>query len=166
MCGSRHRHHRSNGVETVADRRGSMRETHATAPDLRASDADRERVVELLRDHAAAGRLTTEELEERIDAAFAATTGGDLDALLADLPRLRDPRRSERSRERARRAFAEHLRTYVMVMVLLVAIWALTGMGYFWPVWPALGWGIGILCHAGSTPRHTRSRAPSAIARA
>jgi hypothetical protein len=30
--------------------------------------------------------------------------------------------------------------------VLLVAIWALTGAGYFWPVWPILGWG---LCLAG-----------------
>ncbi|MBA3437053.1 MAG: XRE family transcriptional regulator, partial [Thermoleophilaceae bacterium] len=30
-------------------------------------------------------------------------------------------------------------------MALLVAIWALTGEGYFWPVWPALGWGIGLM---------------------
>jgi hypothetical protein len=30
-------------------------------------------------------------------------------------------------------------------MALLVAIWALTGMGYFWPVWPALGWGFALL---------------------
>jgi hypothetical protein len=27
-------------------------------------------------------------------------------------------------------------------MVLLVSIWVLTGAGYFWPVWPMLGWGI------------------------
>ena len=25
---------------------------------------------------------------------------------------------------------------------MFVAIWALTGMGYFWPVWPILGWGV------------------------
>jgi hypothetical protein len=33
-------------------------------------------------------------------------------------------------------------------MVVLVAIWALTGAGYPWPVWPALGWGIGLVPHA------------------
>jgi hypothetical protein len=34
------------------------------------------------------------------------------------------------------------LRAWVSTSVLLVAIWALTGMGYFWPVWPILGWGV------------------------
>jgi hypothetical protein len=34
-----------------------------------------------------------------------------------------------------------------MVMVLLVVIWAVTGAGYFWPVWPMLGWGIGLFSH-------------------
>ena len=36
------------------------------------------------------------------------------------------------------------LRPFVVVNVLLIAIWALTGAGYFWPVWPLLGWGVGI----------------------
>ena len=56
---------------------------------LRASDADRERVAVSLRDHAVAGRLTTEELDARTGRAFAARTLGELDALLADLPRER-----------------------------------------------------------------------------
>jgi hypothetical protein len=34
------------------------------------------------------------------------------------------------------------LRAFVATSVLLVAIWALTGAGYFWPVWPILGWGV------------------------
>ncbi len=122
-------------------------------PDMRASDADRDRVVDMLRDHAAAGRLSADELEERIEVALAARTAGELDALLTDLPGSADRRRTEHRHDLARRAFAEHLRVYLMVMVLLVAIWALTGMGYFWPVWPALGWGIGIACHGMSTPR-------------
>jgi hypothetical protein len=33
-------------------------------------------------------------------------------------------------------------RTWIATSVMLVAIWALTGMGYFWPVWPILGWGL------------------------
>jgi hypothetical protein len=54
--------------------------------DLRASDAEREQLVDSLRDHAAAGRLTTDELEERTAAAYGATTRGELVALRRDLP--------------------------------------------------------------------------------
>ena len=56
--------------------------------DLRASDDDRERVVDVLRDHTAAGRLTVDELDERIDRAYAARTLGDLVPLTRDLPEL------------------------------------------------------------------------------
>jgi hypothetical protein len=55
-------------------------------PRMRASDADRERTVSLLREHHAEGRLTAEEFNDRLDQAFAAKTTGELDALLADLP--------------------------------------------------------------------------------
>src|ERR1700759_4233160 len=57
-------------------------------PRLGASDADRERVVNLLREHHAEGRLDLEEFHERLNAAYAAKTIGDLDALLADLPAI------------------------------------------------------------------------------
>jgi Domain of unknown function (DUF1707) len=57
-------------------------------PKLRASDADRERTVALLSEHLAAGRLTAEEFQERLDAAYAAKTLGQLDELLADLPAI------------------------------------------------------------------------------
>lgn len=53
---------------------------------LRASDADRERVVSVLRTQAGEGRLTLEELSERSAAAYAARTVGELDALTSDLP--------------------------------------------------------------------------------
>lgn len=56
------------------------------AEQRRASHADREQVAERLRDAAGDGRLTLEELEERLDAAFAARTYGELDRLLVDLP--------------------------------------------------------------------------------
>jgi uncharacterized protein DUF1707 len=52
----------------------------------RASDAEREAVVARLRDAAGEGRLTVEELAERIDAAYAAKTQADLEPLTADLP--------------------------------------------------------------------------------
>lgn len=56
------------------------------APDIRASDAEREMIVARLSEHAAAGRLTLAELEERIGLAYAATTRAELTKLLADLP--------------------------------------------------------------------------------
>jgi Domain of unknown function (DUF1707) len=57
-------------------------------PRLRASDADRERTAQLLREHHAVGRLTAEEFNGRIEQVFQARTLGDLDALLADLPAI------------------------------------------------------------------------------
>ena len=113
---------------------------------MRASEAEREAAVEKLRRHGADGRLDVVELEERIDAAFAARTRDELAELTADLPSL--PREGE---------FAEHLRVYLVVMGLLVAIWALTcAPGHFWPIWPALGWGIGVASHWSAAGRPRR----------
>ena len=55
-------------------------------PELRVSDADREATVVRLRVAGGEGRLTLEELAERVEAADAARTRADLDALTADLP--------------------------------------------------------------------------------
>jgi hypothetical protein len=58
---------------------------------LRASDADREQATDLLRENAAAGRLTLSELEQRVQSAIAATTRAELARLLADLPEPAGP---------------------------------------------------------------------------
>jgi DUF1707 SHOCT-like domain len=58
------------------------------APDIRASDKDRERVVDVLGQHCAGGRLSVKDLDERTSAALSAQTRGELDALLVDLPEL------------------------------------------------------------------------------
>jgi Domain of unknown function (DUF1707) len=52
----------------------------------RASDADRDRTAAALREHLAAGRLTIEEFDERLDKAYAAKTLGELDQIMTDLP--------------------------------------------------------------------------------
>ncbi len=57
-------------------------------PNLRASDADRDRVADALQRHTAEGRLTLDEFDQRTAAAYAARTIGDLDAITADLPPL------------------------------------------------------------------------------
>ncbi|MFF4400181.1 DUF1707 domain-containing protein [Streptomyces sp. NPDC001480] len=56
------------------------------APELRASDADRERVTEILRDALAEGRLEMEEFEERLEATYKARTYGELTPITRDLP--------------------------------------------------------------------------------
>ena len=57
-------------------------------PELRASHEDRDRVVELLRTAAGDGRLTAEELDERLEAALTARTHSELAVLTADLPAI------------------------------------------------------------------------------
>lgn len=54
--------------------------------DLRASDADRERVAKILHDAMGEGRLTIDELDERLQSVYAAKTLGELVPLTADLP--------------------------------------------------------------------------------
>ena len=70
-------------------------------PALRASDADRERTVALLREHRAEGRLTLEEFTDRMSAAYLARTNDDLEELKRDLPSAHAA--GGRSRRRATR---------------------------------------------------------------
>ena len=58
----------------------------ARPTELRASDADRDRIADLLRDAHAEGRLTAEEHAERVEGVLAAKTVGELDAFVRDLP--------------------------------------------------------------------------------
>jgi hypothetical protein len=65
----------------------SHQETSRAADDwIRVSDRDREHVTTQLRDSFVEGRLTREELDERITAALNARTVGDLRSITADLP--------------------------------------------------------------------------------
>jgi Domain of unknown function (DUF1707) len=84
--------------------------------DLRIGDAERDVAMDQLREHFAAGRLTLDELTERIDGALAAKTQTQIDALMADLPRLSEaltPRRTEASSDTGR---------YVVSMLVLFAL--------------------------------------------
>lgn len=51
-------------------------------------------------------------------------------------------------RVQARMGFLVHVAVYVVANVGFIVIWSLTGRGYPWFVWPALGWGIGLFAHA------------------
>jgi Domain of unknown function (DUF1707) len=138
------------------------------AADLRASDAEREGVVDELREQSVAGRLDPADLEERVHDAYRARTRGELARLTADLParestQLPAPRRQS---EWLRRRLA----SFVTVNSMCVAVWAATGAhGGFWPSWVMLGTGIplfsalvhrgfGVQPHRGRRRRDTRVR--------
>jgi hypothetical protein len=53
-----------------------------------------------------------------------------------------------RRRLKQKRDFAGHLLVYIMVNGFLVIIWAITSGGFFWPVFPIVGWGIGVVMNA------------------
>src|SRR5262249_2838183 len=112
--------------------------------DVRASDDERDRVAREIREHYAAGRLDEDELNERVEAAYAARTHGDLQALQADLPALPATRSQERADiARRRRALERRLLQQsggaLVPFAICTAIWAFTGAsGSFWPIWVLL----------------------------
>ncbi len=139
MRGHHHRAHRPHRSLPTA--------VTSARDELRASDAEREEAVALLREHAGSGRLEVAELSDRVDAVYAARTRAEVGGSLRDLPAIAPPGRREAVRARDRHEFFGHLRSYVLVNLLLVALWAATGADYFWPLWPLLGWGVGIASH-------------------
>jgi hypothetical protein len=126
---------------------------------LRASDADRESVAQRLRAAFSEGRLTLHEYDERVRDAYAATTYGELTALLTDLPDVTPLGRSqvmpaasekppvpESPGGHTTRWIAGVWSSWFTVACILTVIWVLTGThGTFWPVWPLGIWGAVLL---------------------
>lgn len=114
----------------------------AEAPaDTRVDDDARREVGEALGLHMAAGRLTFAEYEARLDQVFAARTEAELAAVTRDLP----PVVTATGRRRRLLAARAMLTGWLALCALFLTIWALTGMGYFWPVWPIMGTAMGTL---------------------
>jgi hypothetical protein len=149
MCHARHHQHREAGRPAE--------DTLRQEPELRASDAEREQTVTLLREHGTAGRLDLDELEQRIGAAYQARTRGDLATLLDDLPRSQSVTAPRPSRSvRAHRHHHNGWGMFMRVSVLLVVIWALSGADYFWPAWVMAWWAIALTMR--NAPRLLRPR--------
>jgi hypothetical protein len=111
---------------------------------FRVSDAERERAAQEIREHFAAGRLSQEELDERVQAAYQARTEDELRAVRSDLPVLPVTRAQQKAELAERR---RHLQRRVLqeaggglgLFALCTAIWAASGAhGQFWPVWVLL----------------------------
>ena len=47
-----------------------------------------------------------------------------------------------------KREFRAHVLAYVLVNSMLIVIWAMTGAGFFWPIFPLMGWGVGVFFNA------------------
>jgi hypothetical protein len=56
-----------------------------------------------------------------------------------------DLREEARKRVSKRRDLGAHIVAYTVINAMLVAMWAITGAGYFWPAWVMLGWGVGLV---------------------
>ena len=99
---------------------------------LRAADADRESASEILREQHVAGRLDTDELQERLERCYAAKTYAELDTLLADLPRQRS---SPIAKARGRSSFGPRI-ALLPLLVLLVALIAISHGHALWLALP------------------------------
>jgi class 3 adenylate cyclase len=133
------------------------------APVRRISDDERQRVVDRLREAAGQGLLDLDELGDRIGAVYEAKTFGELDPITADLPAPAPPKDGPKVRHRHPLVleddeFRGHLMTYSLVIGMLVVIWILSGFGHPWPIYPALGWGIGLGSHYQVASTHQRKR--------
>lgn len=123
---------------------------------VRVGDDDRTRTANLLGLALTQGYLDMPDYEQRLQAAFAAETSTDLHGLTADLPvatlRRNDPARQAERRRAARRGVRWHLAGYLTMVVVVLTVWLAVGLTagawYFWPIWPILGAGIGVLGHA------------------
>lgn len=106
---------------------------------VRASDAEREKVVSVLRNAISEGRLTLPEGEERMAAAYATVYRDELPGLTADLPPADPPPAERRRAERARGRRGQPVVGLVALAAVVAGIWALAG-GL--AVWPAIVLGI------------------------
>ncbi|OXM66912.1 DUF1707 SHOCT-like domain-containing protein [Amycolatopsis vastitatis] len=139
-----------------------MEDTHPAR--VRAADADRERVATVVQSAGSEGRLTLDEVEERLTHVYAARFTDELTVLTADLPRPAPPRPGfPLTREALRRhpALRVHLAVVVAVAVLVIVRWAVLGAGFFWPAFPLFWLAVSVLVHA--RVRSFRERTGAAV---
>lgn len=121
----------------------------AQDPELRAGDADRDAAAAALREAFAQGRITQDELEERLGKVHTAKTYGELAPITADLPAtdsapvVPESEEARRRRSALRAGWASWVGVAVIVNVVWFASWAAGGdsPGYYWPIWVMGPWG-------------------------
>lgn len=155
-------------METVQMEAGRIGDDDRPAgpPPMRASDADRDRTLETVRQAHAEGRLTVPELHERIEQVYLAKTYAELDEVTFDLPSLDAMAADQALVVPAPRSVApapasrevgvpdelrDHWRTWGLAVGITTLIWVLGALPFdevpqfFWPVWVAGPWGLVLL---------------------
>lgn len=120
--------------------------------EVRAADADRAAVAEVLGEAMRAGRLTVEEYDERLAAAYAARTHGELAVLTTDLPAPQPtprpvsvPTASDSCEQNLRNAWRGWLTVTLIVWTIYLASSLSSGWQYPWPIWVMGPWGAVLL---------------------
>lgn len=138
-------------------------------PHVRASDAERDAVAEVLREAHAEGRLSVTEFADRLDAVYAARTLGELEPLTADLPTSPPtrPRTGDEASPARRDTAAAGLRAawgvWTVAVLVNLVVWAGVSLSaghavYFWPGWVAGPWGAVLLARTLAARRGGNSR--------
>jgi hypothetical protein len=129
-----------------------MTTNETSAPDVRASDAERERVAAVVQAAVGSGRLTTDEAAERLTALYATRFRHELGPLIADLPVDEDQQSPAPSGTPSaalwRGPLAAHAAVVVLLSVLLITRWIASGVPFFWPAWPIMWLAITVAVHA------------------
>ena len=128
------------------------------------SDAERDGALAQLREHAASGRLSLEELDDRSERVLVARTSGELAGAVSDLPDL-----SSWGYRLRHLSLQAHVLLYTAANVAFLVVWQATreqergptdeGAGYWWPFWIMAVWGVVLLAHARRALRRPRRRA-------
>ena len=149
-------------------------------PHLRAADADRAAMADVLGAHMSAGRLTVAEFDERLSRAYAAKTYGELAELTADLPPLAastpvsvpaprqaaEPRTSDCGTPSPWAGGwdqSHSWRAWMSTSLIVLTIWAVTALAswefhYFWPIWVIAPWGAVLLAQTVTGSGRERNR--------
>src|SRR5262245_30306319 len=153
MCWSSHSHYRSEdrSYEPHQYSRRPANDPVSAAGNVRVSDAERNRVVKLLNQHTADGRLTLEEFETRVEEALAARTGTELRAVLCELPSLGTDRRPRP------RVSPSPMTRLPMILIAVALVWLTIGHHTLWPVViAAVLWFRASACRS-NPPRHRQA---------
>jgi uncharacterized protein DUF1707 len=118
---------------------------------MRASDVERERCARLLHGAYAEGRLSVDELERRLERVHVAGSRTELAWLARDVPKRHVDRFGAAVDRVDRAALKAHGTLSVALNGALIAIWALTGDGWFWPAIVLVPTLLLLAAHAGSS---------------
>jgi uncharacterized membrane protein len=102
---------------------------------LRIGDAERDRAAAALGDHFAAGRLTNEEFEQRMEQAIKARFNDDLEPLFVDLPRTVEPHVEPKSQQHADIPLAWAAMFWLAPLFVITAVVAAVVLSAPWLVW-------------------------------